>query len=153
MQFFFSDFDSKQGKILSYFCTLVYYLLLFWSIVYESLSCRLKMYLMSNMFQCLAPTFHCLCQYFIDGTCWCFGVCVGVSVSGSHIILLIDVCVNCFSYLNINRLNLLELGFAVFLFFCGCYDYVHGKHNYFIYLFLQTLTFTIVGFGYVGTIV
>ncbi|CAK8576310.1 unnamed protein product [Lathyrus sativus] len=51
------------------------------------------------------------------------------------------------------RLNLLELGFAVFLFFCGCYDYVHGKHNYFIYLFLQTLTFTIVGFGYVGTIV
>lgn len=51
------------------------------------------------------------------------------------------------------RLNFLELGFAVFLFFCGCYDYVHGKHNYFIYLFLQTLTFTIVGFGYVGTIV
>lgn len=51
------------------------------------------------------------------------------------------------------RLNFLELGFAVFLFFCGCYDYVHGKHNYFIYLFLQTLTFTIVGVGYVGTIV
>lgn len=51
------------------------------------------------------------------------------------------------------RLNFLELGFAVFLFFCGCYDYVHGKHNYFIYLFLQTLTFSIVGFGYVGTIV
>lgn len=52
-----------------------------------------------------------------------------------------------------NRLNLLELGFAAFLFVCGCYDYVHGKHNYFIYLFLQTLTFSIVGFGYVGTIV
>ena len=53
----------------------------------------------------------------------------------------------------VERLNLLELGFAVFLFVCGCYDYVHGKHNYFIYLFLQTLTFSIVGFGYVGTIV
>ncbi|XP_054810946.1 glucomannan 4-beta-mannosyltransferase 2 [Prosopis cineraria] len=51
------------------------------------------------------------------------------------------------------RFNLLELGFAVFLFFCGCYDYVHGKNNYFVYLFLQTITFSIVGFGYVGTIV
>ncbi|KAK7262210.1 hypothetical protein RJT34_29773 [Clitoria ternatea] len=53
----------------------------------------------------------------------------------------------------VERLNLLELGFAAFLFICGCYDFVHGKHNYFIYLFLQTITFTIVGFGYVGTIV
>ncbi|XP_019453901.1 PREDICTED: glucomannan 4-beta-mannosyltransferase 2-like [Lupinus angustifolius] len=51
------------------------------------------------------------------------------------------------------RLNLLELGFAAFLFICGCYDFVHGKHNYFIYLFLQTISFLIVGFGYVGTIV
>ncbi|KAJ4826121.1 Glucomannan 4-beta-mannosyltransferase 2 [Turnera subulata] len=51
------------------------------------------------------------------------------------------------------RLNKLELGFAVFLFFCGCYDFVHGKHNYFIYLFLQTLTFFICGIGYVGTII
>ncbi|RDX68531.1 Glucomannan 4-beta-mannosyltransferase 2, partial [Mucuna pruriens] len=53
----------------------------------------------------------------------------------------------------VERLNLLELGFAAFLFICGCYDFVHGKHNYFIYLFLQTITFSIVGFGYVGTIV
>ncbi|KAG4961197.1 hypothetical protein JHK87_037830 [Glycine soja] len=51
------------------------------------------------------------------------------------------------------RLHLLELGFAAFLFLCGCYDYVHGKNNYFLYLFLQTITFSIVGFGYVGTIV
>ncbi|TKY48610.1 Glucomannan 4-beta-mannosyltransferase 2 [Spatholobus suberectus] len=51
------------------------------------------------------------------------------------------------------RLHLLELGFAAFLFFCGCYDFVHGKNNYFVYLFLQTITFSIVGFGYVGTIV
>ncbi|XP_061352350.1 glucomannan 4-beta-mannosyltransferase 2-like isoform X1 [Gastrolobium bilobum] len=53
----------------------------------------------------------------------------------------------------LERLNLLELGFAAFLFLCGCYDFVHGKNNYFVYLFLQTITFLIVGFGYVGTIV
>ncbi|KAL1361460.1 hypothetical protein HN51_009833 [Arachis hypogaea] len=53
----------------------------------------------------------------------------------------------------VERLNTLELGFAAFLFICGCYDFVHGKNNYFIYLFLQTITFSIVGFGYVGTIV
>ncbi|XP_050367768.1 glucomannan 4-beta-mannosyltransferase 2 [Argentina anserina] len=52
-----------------------------------------------------------------------------------------------------NRLHMLELGFGLFLFFCGCYDYVHGKHNYFVYLFLQTITFLICGFGYVGTII
>lgn len=52
-----------------------------------------------------------------------------------------------------DRLNTLELGFAAFLFFCGCYDYVHGKHNYFIYLFLQTFSFLIAGFGYIGTII
>ncbi|KAK4607657.1 hypothetical protein RGQ29_001473 [Quercus rubra] len=52
-----------------------------------------------------------------------------------------------------DRLNTLELGFAAFLFFCGCYDYVHGKHNYFIYLFLQTISFLIAGFGYIGTII
>ncbi|GAV61783.1 Glyco_tranf_2_3 domain-containing protein [Cephalotus follicularis] len=53
----------------------------------------------------------------------------------------------------LDRIQTLELGFAVFLFICGCYDYVHGKNNYFIYLFLQTLTFTICGFGYIGTII
>lgn len=51
------------------------------------------------------------------------------------------------------RMHTLELGFGVFLFFCGCYDFVHGKNNYFIYLFLQTITFLIAGFGYIGTIV
>ncbi|GAV79714.1 Glyco_tranf_2_3 domain-containing protein [Cephalotus follicularis] len=53
----------------------------------------------------------------------------------------------------LDRIQTLELGFAVFLFICGCYDYVHGKNNYFISLFLQTLAFTICGFGYVGTII
>ncbi|XP_021899067.1 glucomannan 4-beta-mannosyltransferase 2 [Carica papaya] len=52
-----------------------------------------------------------------------------------------------------DRLNTLELGFGAFLFCCGCYDFVHGKNNYFVYLFLQTVTFLITGFGYVGTII
>jgi len=52
-----------------------------------------------------------------------------------------------------DRIHTLELGFGVFLFFCGCYDFVHGKNNYFIYLFLQTLSFLIAGFGYIGTII
>lgn len=48
---------------------------------------------------------------------------------------------------------MIELGFALFLFFCGCYDFLYGKNNYFIYMFLQTITFSIMGFGYIGTIV
>jgi len=52
-----------------------------------------------------------------------------------------------------DRMHTLELGFGVFLFFCGCYDFVHGKNNYFVYLFLQTFTFFITGFGYIGTII
>lgn len=52
-----------------------------------------------------------------------------------------------------DRLHLTELGFAAFLFFCGCYDFLYGKNNYFIYIFLQTITFSIMGFGYVGTII
>ncbi|GAB2234863.1 hypothetical protein Droror1_Dr00004130 [Drosera rotundifolia] len=53
----------------------------------------------------------------------------------------------------IERMNFLELGFAVFLFICGCVDFMHGKYSYYIYLFLQSITFFIVGFGYVGTII
>ncbi|KAH0937288.1 hypothetical protein HID58_004749 [Brassica napus] len=43
-----------------------------------------------------------------------------------------------------DRLNTLELGFAAFLFVCGCYDYAHGKNNYFIYL---QCPFSSVGLG------
>ncbi|XP_019199045.1 PREDICTED: glucomannan 4-beta-mannosyltransferase 2-like [Ipomoea nil] len=46
-----------------------------------------------------------------------------------------------------------ELGFAVFLLFCGVYDFLYGKNHYYIYLFLQVITFTIAGVGYLGTIV
>nr|AAQ62570.1 glycosyltransferase 1 [Ipomoea trifida]AAS79578.1 putative glycosyltransferase [Ipomoea trifida] len=52
-----------------------------------------------------------------------------------------------------DRILLHELGFAVFLFVCGVYDFLHGKNHYYIYLFLQVITFTIAGVGWVGTIV
>ncbi|KAL9332049.1 hypothetical protein ACSQ67_001659 [Phaseolus vulgaris] len=52
-----------------------------------------------------------------------------------------------------DRIHLLELGFAFYLFFCGCYDVMFGKNHYFIFLFIQALAFFIMAFGYVGTIV
>ncbi|XP_071711383.1 glucomannan 4-beta-mannosyltransferase 2-like [Rutidosis leptorrhynchoides] len=52
-----------------------------------------------------------------------------------------------------DRINLTELGFAAFLFFIGCYDLMYGRNRYFIYIFLQTITFLIVGVGYVGSVV
>ncbi|KAB1225321.1 Glucomannan 4-beta-mannosyltransferase 9 [Morella rubra] len=52
------------------------------------------------------------------------------------------------------RLHLLELVVGMYLFFCGCYDVAFGgKNRYFIYLFLQSIAFFVVGFGYVGTFV
>lgn len=52
-----------------------------------------------------------------------------------------------------DRINTLELGFAAFLFVTGVYDFFYGKYYFYVYLILQAITFTIVGFGYVGTIV
>ncbi|XP_010278246.1 PREDICTED: glucomannan 4-beta-mannosyltransferase 2-like [Nelumbo nucifera] len=51
------------------------------------------------------------------------------------------------------RLHLTELAFGLFLALVSCYDFVYGKNNYFIFLSLQAITFFIVGFGYVGTII
>lgn len=52
-----------------------------------------------------------------------------------------------------DRINTMELGFSAFLFFCACYDFLYGKYYFYVYLFLQTITYFIVGIGYVGTIV
>ncbi|KAL1544084.1 Glucomannan 4-beta-mannosyltransferase 2 [Salvia divinorum] len=52
-----------------------------------------------------------------------------------------------------DRIQVQELGLAMFLFVCGCYDFLYGKDNYFVYLFLQVITFTVVGFGYIGTFI
>jgi beta-mannan synthase len=50
----------------------------------------------------------------------------------------------------INRLHFLELGVGAYLFLCGCYDLAFGKNHYFVYLFLQSFAFFVVGVGYVG---
>ncbi|XP_022940613.1 glucomannan 4-beta-mannosyltransferase 9-like [Cucurbita moschata] len=52
-----------------------------------------------------------------------------------------------------DRIHFTELGIGAYLFFCGCYSFLFGKTNFFIFLFVQSLSFFIVGFGYVGTIV
>ncbi|XP_059456289.1 glucomannan 4-beta-mannosyltransferase 9-like [Corylus avellana] len=51
------------------------------------------------------------------------------------------------------RIHLLELGVGAYLFYCGCYDLSFGKNRFFIYLFLQSIAFFVVGVGYVGTFV
>ncbi|WOL20270.1 putative mannan synthase 9 isoform X1 [Canna indica] len=58
------------------------------------------------------------------------------------------------STLNISgRFLLPELGMALYLFICACYDFRHGKNNYCFYIFPQAITFFIVGIGYVGTFI
>lgn len=52
-----------------------------------------------------------------------------------------------------DRLHILELGVAAYLFFCGCYDFTFGNNHYYIFLFLQSIAFFVVGVGYVGTFV
>ncbi|KAL2937591.1 Glucomannan 4-beta-mannosyltransferase 2 [Bienertia sinuspersici] len=53
----------------------------------------------------------------------------------------------------LDRMNFLELIVGVFLFTIGCYDFLYGRWSYYVYFFLQSITFFIVGFGYVGTII
>nr|CAB3468475.1 unnamed protein product [Digitaria exilis] len=52
-----------------------------------------------------------------------------------------------------DRLHILELGVAAYLFFCGCYDVAFGNNHYYIFLFLQSIAFFVVGVGYIGTFV
>nr|XP_010911245.1 glucomannan 4-beta-mannosyltransferase 1 [Elaeis guineensis] len=52
-----------------------------------------------------------------------------------------------------DRFHLLELGLAVFLMICACYDCIYRQDYFFIYIFPQSITFFIMGFGYVGTII
>ncbi|WOL12670.1 glucomannan 4-beta-mannosyltransferase 9-like isoform X1 [Canna indica] len=52
-----------------------------------------------------------------------------------------------------DRVHVMELFTGAYLFLCGCYDLSYGKNHYYIYLYLQAITFVIVGFGYVGTFV
>lgn len=50
-------------------------------------------------------------------------------------------------------LHMLELGVGFYLLFCGCYDIAFGKNHFFLYLFVQSLAFLIMGFGYIGTFI
>ncbi|KAL8484405.1 hypothetical protein ACS0TY_026901 [Phlomoides rotata] len=55
--------------------------------------------------------------------------------------------------LHTDRILVAELGFAAFLFICGYYDFIHRKDYYYcIYLFLQAITLTLMGFGFIGRI-
>ncbi|VAI78423.1 unnamed protein product [Triticum turgidum subsp. durum] len=51
------------------------------------------------------------------------------------------------------RLQLLELGVAAYIFFCGSYDLLFGKRYYYVFLFMQSIAFFVVGVGFVGTLV
>ena len=52
-----------------------------------------------------------------------------------------------------DRVLMWELGVGMYLLLCGVYDIFFGKNQFYIFLFLQAITFFIVGFGYVGTYV
>ncbi|KAL0555394.1 hypothetical protein IC582_009339 [Cucumis melo] len=51
------------------------------------------------------------------------------------------------------RIHITELGVGAYLFFCGCYNMLYGENYFFVFLLVQAISFFIVGFGYVGTIV
>ncbi|CAO1947546.1 unnamed protein product [Urochloa humidicola] len=50
-----------------------------------------------------------------------------------------------------DRCTISEILVAVFLFFCATYNLVYGGDFYFVYIYLQAITFLIVGTGFCGT--
>lgn len=52
-----------------------------------------------------------------------------------------------------DRIHVTELGIGAYLFFCGCYNMLYGENNFYIFILVQSISFFIVGIGYVGTIV
>ncbi|KAI3793780.1 hypothetical protein L1987_36402 [Smallanthus sonchifolius] len=48
------------------------------------------------------------------------------------------------------RIYKLELCLGIALFGCACYDFAYGDIHYYVFLYLQSITFMTVGFGYVG---
>ncbi|KAG1334459.1 Glucomannan 4-beta-mannosyltransferase 9 [Cocos nucifera] len=52
-----------------------------------------------------------------------------------------------------DRINLSELGFAVFLLFCASYNVAYGKNYCYIYIYLQAIAFVVMGIGYIGTFI
>ncbi|KAL5067757.1 hypothetical protein RYX36_018644 [Vicia faba] len=52
-----------------------------------------------------------------------------------------------------DRIGMSELCVGLYLLFCGSYDVMYGKNQFFIFLYIQAIAFFILAFGYVGTIV
>ncbi|XP_066370734.1 probable glucomannan 4-beta-mannosyltransferase 3 [Miscanthus floridulus] len=50
-----------------------------------------------------------------------------------------------------DRCTISEILVAIFLFFCATYNLVLGDDFYFVYIYLQAITFLIVGTGFCGT--
>ncbi|KAJ4765243.1 cellulose synthase like [Rhynchospora pubera] len=54
------------------------------------------------------------------------------------------------SFISVDKINLSEIGFAAFLLFCATCDLLYGDDYYFVYMYLQSISFIVVGVGYVG---
>nr|ADW77641.1 putative mannan synthase [Amorphophallus konjac] len=51
------------------------------------------------------------------------------------------------------RFHFLEIGLALYLIICASYNYMHANNYCYIYIYLQSLAFLVMGLGYVGTFV
>ncbi|CAM6103805.1 unnamed protein product [Calypogeia fissa] len=52
------------------------------------------------------------------------------------------------------RIHVLEIIVGTYLLFCSAMDFFFaGKNHFYVYLFLQSLAFYVMGFGFIGTIV
>ncbi|XP_073002836.1 probable glucomannan 4-beta-mannosyltransferase 6 [Typha latifolia] len=51
------------------------------------------------------------------------------------------------------RFHLLEIGFGIFLMLCACYDFFLGEDYFFLFIVPQSISYLLVGCGYVGIII
>ncbi|KAK8971159.1 Glucomannan 4-beta-mannosyltransferase 9 [Platanthera guangdongensis] len=52
-----------------------------------------------------------------------------------------------------DRYNFSELGIGICLWMCGSYDYAYRTDHYFVYIYPLSISFLIMGFGYVGAFI
>ncbi|XP_078433069.1 putative glucomannan 4-beta-mannosyltransferase 11 isoform X2 [Wolffia australiana] len=50
----------------------------------------------------------------------------------------------------IDRIYWAELGLGIFLSLCACYNLAFSRNYHYVYMFMQSMAFSIVGLGYVG---
>ncbi|XP_042431586.1 glucomannan 4-beta-mannosyltransferase 1-like [Zingiber officinale] len=53
----------------------------------------------------------------------------------------------------VERIHMMEILMGIFLLYCSIYDIMFGHDLFYVYLFIQSMAFFIVGFGYVGVYV